>query len=31
MIEVADILACIDVNPDCFHRSRASLRRPQWG
>src|SRR5437762_1223373 len=31
MVTVADLFLCIDVNPDCFHRSRASLRRPQWG
>jgi len=31
MVTVADLFLCIDVNPDRFHRSRASLRRPQWG
>src|SRR5438552_8082686 len=31
VITVADLFLCIDVNPDRFHRSRASLRRPQWG
>jgi len=28
MVTVADLFPCIDVNPDCFHRSRASLRVP---
>ena len=31
MVTVADLFLCIDVNPDRFHRSRAGLRRPQWG
>jgi hypothetical protein len=31
MITVANLFLCIDVNPDCFHRSRANFRRPQWG
>src|SRR5258705_12859298 len=30
MVAVADLFLCIDINPDRFHRSRASLRRPQW-
>ena len=28
---IANLFAGIDVNPNRFHRSRASLRRPQWG
>jgi hypothetical protein len=31
MVTVADLFPCIDVNPDCFHRSRASLRRSPVG
>jgi hypothetical protein len=31
MVTVADLFAGINVNPNRLHRSRASLRRPQWG
>jgi hypothetical protein len=29
VIDIADLFVGIDINPDCFHRSLASFRRPQ--